>query len=562
MEYTKKKFSNDILDYYCFESTLIPEYTNGYERKLLKDPKKKKRWDFFYRVNSFMVGLPQKEQIAELNTRISSIDENISTLESSISSSKGWRIFQFVLLTISIFIGFYILQENEDAIIVPIALGIFALIGIVVTSSNINSKQEDIRKHHNSQNELKQYIEEYNSQINALAEQAPKAITGHEMNMIIRKDLEAIQETALLDLGIKNKTIELDKELSQGFSGILILTPAFVQNERRAGKSELLSRQYPHLDTIHIDVNGMIYYATLYVQFIFFTSDQIIVSGCFWDLIDIDKYGNDTREVYYSDITCIETRSEREEFTFGKQAQKRSLILDEKQTDADKNNGSRYELYLCSLGDERIQLYKALRELLDIELKEVIELVKDIPCLLEKYTSIEEAEAAANALTDAGASVDVKPMFTLEQGSTTDRQTDEDIPRIETTSFSLSIPGTSIPITIAISDEVYTQNIRAIVDTVEKKKKLILKEQNRKSKKENINQEIDQMFNTESSINIDLNRNTSLNKEETKIREVDAILESFIRPKTRALAAIKIIRKEIRDRKTFNHIGVEDYDIK
>jgi large subunit ribosomal protein L7/L12 len=67
-----------------------------------------------------------------------------------------------------------------------------------------------------------------------------------------------------------------------------------------------------------------------------------------------------------------------------------------------------FNVVLESVGDKKIQVIKAVRELTSLGLKEAKDLVDGAPSNVKEAVSKEEAEAAKAKLEEAGASVQIK----------------------------------------------------------------------------------------------------------------------------------------------------------
>jgi len=77
-----------------------------------------------------------------------------------------------------------------------------------------------------------------------------------------------------------------------------------------------------------------------------------------------------------------------------------AAVVEEEQTE--------FNVVLESIGDKKIQVIKAVRELTSLGLKEAKELVDGAPSNVKEAVSKEEAEAAKTKLEEAGASVQIK----------------------------------------------------------------------------------------------------------------------------------------------------------
>ena len=77
-----------------------------------------------------------------------------------------------------------------------------------------------------------------------------------------------------------------------------------------------------------------------------------------------------------------------------------AAVVEEEQTE--------FNVVLESIGDKKIQVIKAVRELTSLGLKEAKELVDGAPGNVKEAVSKEEAEAAKTKLEEAGASVQIK----------------------------------------------------------------------------------------------------------------------------------------------------------
>jgi len=77
-----------------------------------------------------------------------------------------------------------------------------------------------------------------------------------------------------------------------------------------------------------------------------------------------------------------------------------AAVAEEEQTE--------FNVVLESVGDKKIQVIKAVRELTSLGLKEAKEVVDGAPSNVKEGVSKEEAEAAKAKLEEAGASVQIK----------------------------------------------------------------------------------------------------------------------------------------------------------
>lgn len=67
-----------------------------------------------------------------------------------------------------------------------------------------------------------------------------------------------------------------------------------------------------------------------------------------------------------------------------------------------------FDVELVNFGDAKIKVIKAVRELTGLGLKDAKDLVDNAPKMVKEGVSKEDAEAAAEALREAGAEVEVK----------------------------------------------------------------------------------------------------------------------------------------------------------
>jgi len=67
-----------------------------------------------------------------------------------------------------------------------------------------------------------------------------------------------------------------------------------------------------------------------------------------------------------------------------------------------------FEVILAAIGDKKIEVIKAVRELTNLGLKEAKELVEAAPKSVKAGVSKEDAAAAKKKLEDAGAKVEIK----------------------------------------------------------------------------------------------------------------------------------------------------------
>ena len=69
---------------------------------------------------------------------------------------------------------------------------------------------------------------------------------------------------------------------------------------------------------------------------------------------------------------------------------------------------SEYDVILASAGDSKLGVIKVVREITGLGLKEAKELVEGAPKTLKEGVAKEEAESIKAALTEAGATVEIK----------------------------------------------------------------------------------------------------------------------------------------------------------
>lgn len=75
---------------------------------------------------------------------------------------------------------------------------------------------------------------------------------------------------------------------------------------------------------------------------------------------------------------------------------------------AEEEEQTEFNVVLESIGDKKIQVIKAVRELTSLGLKEAKDVVDKAPGNVKEGVSKEEAEAAKTKLEEAGASVQIK----------------------------------------------------------------------------------------------------------------------------------------------------------
>jgi large subunit ribosomal protein L7/L12 len=67
-----------------------------------------------------------------------------------------------------------------------------------------------------------------------------------------------------------------------------------------------------------------------------------------------------------------------------------------------------FNVMLNSIGDKKINVIKAVREVTSLGLKEAKELVESAPCAIKEGVNKEEAEEIKKKFEDAGAQVEIK----------------------------------------------------------------------------------------------------------------------------------------------------------
>ena len=67
-----------------------------------------------------------------------------------------------------------------------------------------------------------------------------------------------------------------------------------------------------------------------------------------------------------------------------------------------------FDVFLNAIGDKKINVIKAVREVTSLGLKEAKELVESAPCKVKEGVNKEEAEAVKTKFEDAGAQAEIK----------------------------------------------------------------------------------------------------------------------------------------------------------
>ncbi|MDD3234961.1 MAG: 50S ribosomal protein L7/L12 [Candidatus Cloacimonetes bacterium] len=76
--------------------------------------------------------------------------------------------------------------------------------------------------------------------------------------------------------------------------------------------------------------------------------------------------------------------------------------------EAAKEEQSEFDVFLASVGDNKISVIKVVREITKLGLKEAKELVDGAPKVVSEKVSKEEADSVKKKLEEAGATVEVK----------------------------------------------------------------------------------------------------------------------------------------------------------
>lgn len=76
--------------------------------------------------------------------------------------------------------------------------------------------------------------------------------------------------------------------------------------------------------------------------------------------------------------------------------------------EAEEEEQTEFDAVLASIGDKKIQVIKAVREITGLGLKESKELVDNAPKAVKEKVSREEAEEIKNKLEEVGATVEIK----------------------------------------------------------------------------------------------------------------------------------------------------------
>ncbi|NLP19053.1 MAG: 50S ribosomal protein L7/L12 [Firmicutes bacterium] len=76
--------------------------------------------------------------------------------------------------------------------------------------------------------------------------------------------------------------------------------------------------------------------------------------------------------------------------------------------EAEEEEQTEFDAVLASIGDKKIQVIKAVREITGLGLKESKELVDNAPKAVKEKVSKEEAEEIKNKLEEVGATVEIK----------------------------------------------------------------------------------------------------------------------------------------------------------
>lgn len=69
-----------------------------------------------------------------------------------------------------------------------------------------------------------------------------------------------------------------------------------------------------------------------------------------------------------------------------------------------------FDVFMSDAGNTKLMVVKTVKELLDLGLRDAKYIVDSAPCMIKEFTSYENALLLRNALVDAGATIELKPI--------------------------------------------------------------------------------------------------------------------------------------------------------
>lgn len=351
-------YSRDLWDY-LGDMSYMPSRADRDKLLNSDDPNRVQIWDFFFQVNPDDVGLPQKQEINNIERNIldeiARYTETQKDIKESIKKLKRillWkRVKNFLYGVACIVLSVVTLQyfsENNIGNYSPLICASPFLLGALVLwlaiifvgwderreIRELNSRSRMLSEAH--EKSIKEKVDRKNflkTSIKELKNQIPKPPPGTKVREWLFEHFDVVLEDSKIQTGLLNE----DLLPIEGNNPIQILGPGELQNPKRFPAT---FTKINASDDINFDIKkhltarrafegerGAIHvlYGIYYIECILIAKDMLATYGLFYDFITGKSHGTEITEQYYDDVVAIVIN---EEFRWIKRNRKGSAEKD------------------------------------------------------------------------------------------------------------------------------------------------------------------------------------------------------------------------------------------
>ncbi len=333
-----KEYSKDLWDYLDDMSYMPSRFDRD---RLLNsdDPARVQIWDYFFRINPYDVGKPQKDEINEIEQEvleeITKYKQRQKEIKDSIEEYKRvifWKRVKNLLygggsFVVAIFVYRLVVNSKFNLDWVIGCTSPFFIIGIILWFAISivgwgekreiqNLKRQSIVLHDIHNMKIKESVERKNflkSEIKELIKQIPIPPSDTDIYNWFAEHLYAVVENSKRATGlISSNLIDIDSQ-----NPIPVFGPGELQNPERFPptfteinatddinfdiKKHLTARRYYELPDGRKDV----LYGIYYFECILIAKDMLATYGLFFDFITGKSHAIETTEQYYKDVVSI-----------------------------------------------------------------------------------------------------------------------------------------------------------------------------------------------------------------------------------------------------------------
>lgn len=363
-----KEYPKDIWDYL----NDMPYMPSRLDRDQLSKAGEYKRvhiWDYFFQINPYDVGKPQKREIAEIDKRLDEEINRYNNRQKEIRNSiKTIKRILFLMRLKKFLFGFggFFLSWIISKIIADYQFGFnpigicslpFVLYGLVMWISvgfvgwdernEIKNLKNEIIKLRNDQSQfVKKEIKRkraLDAEIETLKRQIPIHPSGETIRLWLNDDLVSMQDHAIDVTGLGTRLVDctsgvfdVDGNSVLQKNPIPVLGPAELQHPEKIppsfskeinldlNKHLHVGRSYWITENDKIDV----LYGVYYLEYILIGNDMLATCGFFYDFIAGKTYSEQRIEQYYEDVVAIAITNEFRKIILGTDSNETIYIED------------------------------------------------------------------------------------------------------------------------------------------------------------------------------------------------------------------------------------------